>query len=592
MKTIKQSFSGSLASALVLALLVTSIPSQAYAEEVYLEARQFIKNIRDGSDPNGNGRARVRMWGYRQCVPDFTGCAGQPVQSPGPVIRVPAGDTSLTIRVRNRLPTSLQNITNETSVYVPGLPKALAVERWSGTGDAQKDGRIYSFDTPTPRTPNNQSIGVYTWDNLTPGTYLYHSGTHPQVQVQMGLYGAIVVEAGTDEAYPGVTYDQDPVLLFSEVDPAIHDAVDNDTYGTAAGPTSTQLYQPRFFLINGEPFFNSPPLVTAEANDDILLRLVNAGIESHSPQILGGYFDVIAEDGHVAPTQRERHSILLPAGKTQDVLFTPPATATHVLFDRSLRTVNDTGHAGGMFGRIRVGLENSGGTGNGKPGIGNAPIANNDTFFITSFNGAINTGAPGVLGNDADPNSDPIRVTPPLGAIRATLANAPATATLSVVTGTNPATAGRVSFNPRDPAWVGVATFEYTVTENYPGIPIADQLVSGTATASLVRDQAITTRVFHNPPGTASDAWELAGNTRGASSVSISIVPNANNANCNFVGPVATVTPATDGSWTYSGTQANPGGCNRISVAAEIPAADGIDAHTATLETNFQRQNP
>ena len=26
---------------------------------------------------------------------------------------------------------------------------------------------------------------------MKPGTYLYQSGTHPQVQVQMGLYGGV-----------------------------------------------------------------------------------------------------------------------------------------------------------------------------------------------------------------------------------------------------------------------------------------------------------------------------------------------------------------------------------------------------------------
>ena len=592
MKTIKQSFSGNLALALVLALSVAFTSSPAQAADVYLRAQQFIKNVRDGSGTNGNGRARIRMWGYRECDLNFQNCG--PVRSPGPVIRVPAGDTSLSIHVQNRLPTTLVNITNETSVYVPGLPKPLTAVRWTGTGDPARDGRVYSFDAVTPRTPNSASIGTYTWNDLRPGTFLYHSGTHPQIQVQMGLYGAIVVEGPAGEAYPGVPYDRDAVLVFSEIDPAIHDAVDNDTYGTALGPTSTEYYQPRFFLINGQSFFaaNSPPLVTAAAGENILLRMVNAGIENHSPQLLGGYFDVIAEDANVAPTRRSRHSILLPAAKTRDLLFQPTVSATHVLFDRHMRLANDTGQNGGMFGRIRVGIAGSGGTGNGIPGAGNAPIASDDVFFITSANGRINTGAPGILANDTDPNGDPLRVTPPLATIRATLSG-PAGATLSVVTGTNPATAGRVVFDPTDVDWVGVATFQYSVTENFPGVLLANQLVSNVANVTIVRDLDMTSTLFHNQAGTANDFWDLAGATRGAASVTITYVQNIANTNCTRVGNVIAVAATNpDGTWSFAASEANPGGCNRIQLAATIPAADGVVGHDAVIETNFQRVNP
>ena len=53
-----------------------------------------------------------------------------------------------------------------------------------------------------------------------PGTYLYQSGTQPSIQVPMGLYGALAVVDGTvGQAYPGISYDADAVLLFSEIDP-------------------------------------------------------------------------------------------------------------------------------------------------------------------------------------------------------------------------------------------------------------------------------------------------------------------------------------------------------------------------------------
>ena len=48
--------------------------------------------------------------------------------------------------------------------------------------------------------------GDYSWTSMKPGTYLYHSGTHPQVQVQMGLYGGVKKDFAAGQIYPGVAY--------------------------------------------------------------------------------------------------------------------------------------------------------------------------------------------------------------------------------------------------------------------------------------------------------------------------------------------------------------------------------------------------
>ncbi len=359
MTTINRSLSSRLlpTAALALAMAMTSAP--AMAKDVYLLAKPFNKSLPDGS---GSGFASVPMWGYADCTPatgavDWLDCgANVDPQSPGPVIRVPAGE-SLNIIVQNNLANANANITSETSVIIPALPKAMTPVRWTGTGDAARDGRIYSFDSVVAEG----DTATYSWTTPAPGTYLYQSGTHPQVQVQMGLYGAVVVEAGPNLAYPAtgsqpaVGYTQDATLVFSEVDPALHAAVADGTYGTPAF-SSTEDYKPRFFLINGEAFDElNAPLLTTGNSADILLRFVNAGLENHSPQLLGDYFEVIAEDGHRAPTSRSQYTLLLPAGKSVDALFQPTEIATYTLFDRRLRTVNDTSLGGGMMARIDVG---------------------------------------------------------------------------------------------------------------------------------------------------------------------------------------------------------------------------------------------
>ena len=65
----------------------------------------------------------------------------------------------------------------------------------------------------------------YTWTGVSPGTYLYHSGTNPTIQVQMGLYGAVTSDSAAGMAYPGVPYASEVLLVYSEIDSAVHAAV-------------------------------------------------------------------------------------------------------------------------------------------------------------------------------------------------------------------------------------------------------------------------------------------------------------------------------------------------------------------------------
>ena len=340
----------------------------------------------------------VTMWGYRQCYGGFTNCVNpdtnvtNPVTSPGPEIRVPAGDGTLTIHLQNRLPVA-------TSLVIPGQPAALTpVSEANGGGDVRM--RIRAFTTEVPAADGtNYSEGTYTWDGLNhaglrTGTYLYQSGSHVQLQVHMGLVGALVHDAPCLVgacAYANAPYDVDKVLVFSEVDPVLHQSL---------SPVNANNYAPRFFLVNGRPYpGDGQPAVTAPPGSWVLLRLVNAGIENHAPQLLGGYFRVIAEDGNALDPiiKREQHTTLLPAAKSLDLLFTPNSAASFPLFDRRLRLTNDIASGGGMLVRLASA---------GAPLV--RPTAGPDSF-TASEDAALTIAAPGVLANDSDPGSQPLQ---------------------------------------------------------------------------------------------------------------------------------------------------------------------------------------
>jgi FtsP/CotA-like multicopper oxidase with cupredoxin domain len=390
-----------------------------------------------------NNPKAITMWGFAKCDAAFANCSS--AQVPGPTLTATAG-TALNITVMNNLngpfPYSYQE---PVSIIVPGLIKKMN-PRWmippvkqtapnwpnAPTADGSRPApgnaanqndpaysyRVRSFDTETP--PDNTTTTVYTWTgaNVKEGTYLYQSGTHPSVQVQMGLYGPLIVypdsnhvfgAPGTVSSIPAATnpangqqlnpgrsaisYNTEAVILFSEIDPALHDAVTTGHYGAnpstinvqANQMTSTANYTPRYFLVNGAPFSaNSPVIPAGTPGQTVLLRFLNAGLATKVPTIQDTYnlimspptplataanpqanlpyMTILAEDGYPVPWLKEQYSLLLTAGKTMDALITTASSvstgakgANIAIFDRRLNLTNSPLSPGGQLAYLHVG---------------------------------------------------------------------------------------------------------------------------------------------------------------------------------------------------------------------------------------------
>lgn len=388
--------------ALALALAAALLPaSQAHAAEFWLKA--VVTSV---SMPNPDGSAVpvvVPMWGYLGCTGFSPADSCGDASVPGPALAVPAGDSTLTVHLQNDLPVP-------TSLVVNGLHKAMSP---AFTTDAEGRRRVRSFDTEMAAGARAD----YTWSNVKPGTYLYQSGTQPQVQVQMGLYGAVAANAvdanalsnTKAQAYAGVAYDNVATLLYSEIDPVLHAAVHDGSYGTAAGPTSTFNYQPKYFLINGQPYPGNALIAPVGAPGTTLLRLLNAGLTTHVPMVQGLHWTVVAEDGKPYPFSARQYTALLPAAKTMDVVLSPAADigggTRYAVLDRRLNLSNSGMAYGGMLAFLSYGVQGVAGaaglTGNQAP----TPAAD-------SYNGVQDvtlrvSAAEGVLLNDTDPDNMP-----------------------------------------------------------------------------------------------------------------------------------------------------------------------------------------
>lgn len=338
--------------------------------DVYLRAATTTLTMADGR--------QVLMWGFAQdsgpSLQDGT------VTVPGPAIALGPDAQSLVIHLKNTLP-------EPVSVVIPGQ---FAVQ---GNPERNPDGRVRSFTHEAP--PGGTA--VYTWPNIQPGTYVYHSGSHPALQVQMGLYGALTRLTNFGEAYPGVHFEREMTLLMGEIDPDLHDAVAADEFGPGKSVTSTLDYQPQYFMINGVSYTNGLlPVFAGRPGERIILRLINVGLDFRVPTLNGGYFSLIAEDGSLLPYPRETYAAMLSPLKTMDALFTVSSTEvpqSFALYDRRLGLANATAPTvGGMLTHLSI----------------DTPPCPTDvpSDWIATYFGAGPVYPPNTIGQQDDPDGD------------------------------------------------------------------------------------------------------------------------------------------------------------------------------------------
>ncbi len=285
------------------------------------------------SQPDG---AMIYSWGYGCNTapagfnPPAARCPARRarhMQIPGPTLIVTEGQT-VTVTLHNNLPAAA----GTTSILFPSFQ----VSASGGTAGVL-----------TQEATNGGTV-TYTFTASTPGTRAYYSGTQADLQVEMGLYGAIIVlpnstnpptcpthniraEANTETDFrlsstgaafhhPDSCYDREYLFQFSEMDPKIHrQAEEQATKTCPAGAASgcmdvvTEPYHPAYFMINGrsmpddmdgnyapqyphQPYNGNPHMHPGEL---VLLRVVGTGRWQHPFHEHGNHVRVLARDGNL-----------------------------------------------------------------------------------------------------------------------------------------------------------------------------------------------------------------------------------------------------------------------------------------------------
>jgi len=359
-------------SLLLAGWLLVAFAGAASAAEFYLRA-----DVRQLTMPDNTV---VTIWGFALDADNNFATVDGTVTSPGPMLTVPVTDTTLTLHLKNNLP-------EPVSLVIPGQIATMTPVFFT---DAQGRSRVRSF---TAEAPASGGVATYTWTNFRPGTYLYLSGSHAAVQVQMGLFGGVKKDAATNQAYTGIAYDNEAILFLSEIDPALHAAVAGGTFGPGLAMTSTVDYAPKYFLVNGQAEYTMTGVVpTIAVGSRVLVRFLNAGLLTRIPELLGASMTTLSEDGNLSPYPTEkRNAIGLLAGKTLDVIVTPETGGVMMsLFDRrgyvSLGTANGGGTSTGQVipglpappttGTLIQGGSGGGGSGGGGGGGGGGCFIN------------------------------------------------------------------------------------------------------------------------------------------------------------------------------------------------------------------------
>jgi len=279
---------GCLIPLLVLAAFVAAPPAHAAIDGISGQT-EFFFTARADYLSTADGGSHL-FWGYGDDQ-DHAGNGGR-AQYPGPVIIVNEGDT-VTIHLRNRL-------AEPTSIVFPGQEGVAAFGGQPGLLTREA-------------LPGGTSEVTYTFVANEPGTYLYHTGTHMDLQVEMGLVGVIIVRPamGANYAYNSADtrFDREYLFFLSEMDPVFHEYVE---FGMAAQIDNSR-YWPVYWMLNGrtapdimsEAFvewlptqpYNSVPRM--HPGEKLLMRVVGAGRDSHPFHHHGNHANIIARDGRL-----------------------------------------------------------------------------------------------------------------------------------------------------------------------------------------------------------------------------------------------------------------------------------------------------
>jgi len=331
--------------------------------------------------------------GYPQYIFGFANATGTPdsqvmsdfmlkMNFSAPSIRVKEGD-QLYLSLSNVGMVMRPDLFDPHTVHYHGFPNASAIF------DGLPDSGI---------AINMGSTLTYFYNNVEPGTFMYHCHVEAAEHMQMGMLGNLYVYSAQDDLPDGTDlngyikqagdrfvfndgdgstrYDVDFPIQIAGFDPAFHDASINvqplpfaemeDIYPmlNGRGYPDTVVEAELENSVNNNPSQKINSLVTATAGERILLRISSLSTTSvHTLTVQGIPMLVVGKDarklGPPGDTSQYylTNSVTLGGGETYDVILdtTGIPVGTYFLYTTNLNHLNNnTEEYGGMMTEVRI----------------------------------------------------------------------------------------------------------------------------------------------------------------------------------------------------------------------------------------------
>ncbi|MDO1451281.1 multicopper oxidase family protein [Rhodocytophaga aerolata] len=243
---------------------------QSNIVEYQFEASQFEWEIAEGKT--------IQAWGFNK-------------QVPGPIIKARKGDT-LVVRLKNSLSES-------TMIHWHGIRVPASMD---GTGEVQK-----------PVAPGEEF--EYRFQVEDAGSFWYHSHHNETVQMERGMYGAIVVE---DELDPVV--DEEKIFMIDDMKLTANFEFTKPSWALPRLIEKHDGRQGDTLLINGKV----DSLLHMHARQMERWRFINASSARYFKLYLGGReFKIIGSDGGLIEQPVVVREALITPGERLDIMVGP-----------------------------------------------------------------------------------------------------------------------------------------------------------------------------------------------------------------------------------------------------------------------------
>jgi len=236
------------------------------------------------------------------------------------------------------------------------------------------------YVTQMPVMPGQEFVYEFTAEPY--GTHFYHCHWGTLLHMQSGMYGSFIVEDPDDPIKKSFPYEREYTLVYSAHDSnfirnelnamlermkermylmkngrfnkerfATFNTKDEFVQAVENGyvppyvtkrRSMAELPQPNWFTVNGKSYPMTPNIYIKE-DENIRVRLINAGTEEHYLHLHGHDFWQVCNDGIPIKQSEQMNTLRLSPGKTLDIIIEGKNRGIWTFHDHDTRRVTNNG---------------------------------------------------------------------------------------------------------------------------------------------------------------------------------------------------------------------------------------------------------